>query len=465
MFRTLKGKLTVLILALIFLLNMGLLMFVDSILYNNLKDKIKGEMENVKNIAVNAIMYNSTLTFEEQKEAIWKGIYENNNGINGFIGLFDEDGNKFESKGELATEEYIENIIKESINKKSIIKFSPERGLVSTYIYPIYLQGEFKCNLVIQKAFFEDQRYYKSIISEIVVVQFCLFVIIGLTINTAINRIVTPIKKLSAEMKRFGDGELVESIKVYSKDEVGEVTESFNKMKDEREKLQNISREFFNNATHELKTPITSIYSYVQILKEHDLDKVDKEFKKRAIDRMALECVKLKDLVQKLLDVSRGSINSKRETEVIEINELVEDLVDGLAIRCDRFNKSIITNLQDVEVKGVRQEIEEIILNLLDNAIKYSNGSTINVLLVNEDHIYPGKTLIVENKINQIPENIKGKLLEPFIKYNSFNEIYEDEISSSGLGLYLCTQLAEKNDVEFTYRINNENIVFICQFN
>lgn len=49
---------------------------------------------------------------------------------------------------------------------------------------------------------------------------------------------------------------------------IGQVTKSFNEMIEEKKKLENISKEFFNNATHELKTPVTSIYGYVQILKK-----------------------------------------------------------------------------------------------------------------------------------------------------------------------------------------------------
>lgn len=54
-------------------------------------------------------------------------------------------------------------------------------------------------------------------------------------------------------------------------------------MIEEKKKLENISKEFFNNATHELKTPVTSIYGYVQILKEEDLNSMDEEFKKELL--------------------------------------------------------------------------------------------------------------------------------------------------------------------------------------
>ena len=86
-------------------------------------------------------------------------------------------------------------------------------------------------------------------------------------------------------MKRYGEGKEVDKISVKSKDEIGQVTKSFNEMIEEKKKLENISKDFFNNATHELKTPVTSIYGYVQILKEEDLNTMDEEFKKRAFNR------------------------------------------------------------------------------------------------------------------------------------------------------------------------------------
>ena len=68
------------------------------------------------------------------------------------------------------------------------------------------------------------------------------------------------------------------------------------------------------------------------------------------------------------------------------------------------------------------------------------------------------------NKCTNFPENIKDKLLEPFIKYNTYKDISK-EVSSSGLGLYLCRELASENYGELSYEIKGEKINFILKFN
>ena len=93
---------------------------------------------------------------------------------------------------------------------------------------------------------------------------------------------------------------------INSNDEIGELSKSYNIMKnkikdqieiiiEEKEKveeLQKVSREFFNNATYELKTPITAISLYAQIFKDNKLEELDEEFINRASQRILMESEK-----------------------------------------------------------------------------------------------------------------------------------------------------------------------------
>ena len=96
----------------------------------------------------------------------------------------------------------------------------------------------------------------------------------------------------------------------------------------EVEQLQKVSREFFNNATHELKTPVTAISLYAQIFKENKLNELDEDFINRASDRIIMESEKMKALVEKILDVSKGEIKSAKNKYEFSLTELIEEIIE-----------------------------------------------------------------------------------------------------------------------------------------
>lgn len=445
-------------LILLAVLSFIILSVVKNILLDNLKKSIEGEMINIKNVTISTLKYNDGITEENRYNYNVNTLQNIYNGIKGYVAFYDPTGDLIDFKGERTNKEIIPELLNTSLNIKSLLNFNNERGFAATYVYPIYMEGEFIFNLLVQEDYVREYEELNNTISKIRIILFIVFIVITIFLSSLTDKIVQPLKSLNDEMKRYGRGEVVEDLVVTSRDEIGEVTKTFNYMKREKDELQKSSREFFNNATHELKTPVTSIYSYVQILKDNDYGTIDEAFRTRALDRMSLECVKLKELVQKILDVSRGTIEKHKDREIVKVNELVEDLSDSLGIRCNRFSRNILLNLDEVKIEAVKSDLEEIILNLLDNAIKYSSSEEINVLL-SKDVNYKMKLEIV-NETKNIPENIKLRLLEPFVKYNNGNARNENEISSSGLGLYLCTKLAQANDMEFNYELNNNIITF-----
>lgn len=147
-----------------------------------------------------------------------------------------------------------------------------------------------------------------------------------------------PLKRLTKDMRNFGEGITVENIVISSSDEIGELSNSFNNMREqiknqidiiveEKERvlhLQKLSKKFFNNATHELKTLITAISGYAQGLSEN-LESQD-EFIERALERTIKEYEKMKVLVQNILDISRGRFNSEEKIN-IDLKSLIEDIL------------------------------------------------------------------------------------------------------------------------------------------
>lgn len=455
-FKTLNGKIMEIILLALFNFNLGLSLFIYNTLYSNLKSNIKIDMDSIRKFSINTLKY-SSLVIKDNTQIKDKTVYEIKSNYNCYVGLYDEHNIKLDSKGNEYLESSIEKILEDSKGKSSGIRFNKSNGFVSTYVYPIYLSGEFDSTLIVQADYSKEYSNIMTTIYRIVTVQAILMMVIVIVLNYFVNKIIRPLKKLGEQMEKYGNGRDVEELNIYSNDEVGLVTKSFNDMIIEKKKLENASKIFFNNATHELKTPVTSIYAYIQILSEEDMDSLDEEFKKRAFNRISLECCKLRDLIQKLLELSRGGIRKKDLKKEFLIDDVVNEICDSLVDRATRLGKSFNITTEKIKIYAIKEDVEQIILNLIDNSLKYSKGNEIGInLFLNKGRF----SLEIKNEIGMIPEDIRKKLLDPFVKYNEVKGKREECISSSGLGLYLCNELAKKNNMTLKYDVMDNNIVF-----
>lgn len=159
-------------------------------------------------------------------------------------------------------------------------------------------------------------------------------------------------------------------------------------------------------------------------------------------------------LVEKLLELSRGKLLNNKEKEKINVKTLIVDLIKEFEIRLN--NKVIISDLNNMEIEVVREDLKTVLSNLIDNSIKYSVGKEIYISLYDN-----GEATIFEtkNKMGNITREIKDRLLEPFIKYNDIKN-KEKEVSTSGLGLYISNEISKDNGWKLTYFIEEDYITF-----
>ena len=418
MFKTLRSKLLFGTIISVVVINIIFTIFIALFLENTLRADIINEITNIKKFSIKTINQNELIG-----ESKWKSLNSIKGLTNSYVSMINDKGETNEYISVAISEEEINNIVNESKNLKSIIRFKRLNNIYCvTYNYPIYLDNDFYCNLIIQKDYSEKYNKNINVITIVVMGQVIVVLSIIAVISIIISKVTKPINELNKSMKDLSKSINSKDIIINSNDEVGELSKSYNLMKnkikdqmeiiiEEKEKveeLQKVSREFFNNATHELKTPVTAISLYAQIFKENKLNELDEEFINRASDRIIMESEKMKILVEKILDISRGKINSSKNKCEFSLTKLIEEIIEDFQVRIE------------------------------------SNGYIIN-------------------KCGNFPKDIKDKLLEPFIKYNSYKDISK-EISSLGLGLYLCKELAYENYGELFYEINEGKINFILKF-
>jgi PAS domain S-box-containing protein len=212
---------------------------------------------------------------------------------------------------------------------------------------------------------------------------------------------------------------------------------------DARRKLEDLSRlkdEFLSIASHELRTPVTSIKGYTQLakmlIKENDLD-TSEEYLDIALDQID----RMSRLILELLDVSRietGRLEIRREQ--IAWSHFVRDVVHRhhTAVSDRRFHVSVPDDGK--VVTGDRDRLEQVLGNLLENAVKYSpDGSDVTVTV--EDRGESFLTAVCDRGIG-IPAD---ELAQVFERFHRGRHVSSTNYGGLGLGLYITKQIIERH--------------------
>jgi PAS domain S-box-containing protein len=194
--------------------------------------------------------------------------------------------------------------------------------------------------------------------------------------------------------------------------------------------------EFIALASHELKTPMTTIKGYLQVLAKGEHDQRSRLF----LEKSLYQVEKLNSLVEDLLDMSRAEAGKLEfNLEDFDLRQLLTEQAE--AFRYTTKTHQLLTEFSDVPVivNGDRQRIEQAVINLLSNAVKYSPGAHEVVL-----------KLTAENGQAIIRVKDYGVGLTPDQQPQVFTRFYRAEgmkgISGLGLGLYLTKQVIDRHN-------------------
>jgi two-component system phosphate regulon sensor histidine kinase PhoR len=210
--------------------------------------------------------------------------------------------------------------------------------------------------------------------------------------------------------------------------------------KEEREKLR---REFTANVSHELKTPLTSISGFAEIIKNKIARPEDIE---RFANNIYEESQRLMALIGDIIKLSQLDENIMQdEMEYLDLFDIVNEVVQRLKTQAEKKNITIELNIDHAPVKGVRQILEEMIYNLCDNAIKYNkNGGKVIVALDKNER---GILLSIKDTGIGIAPKEQERVFERFYRVD---KSHSKEISGTGLGLSIVKHAALFHNAEVT---------------
>jgi signal transduction histidine kinase len=313
---------------------------------------------------------------------------------------------------------------------------------VHTFEIPIFSGGVFKGAIMMHTSVTQLKSTLIRVY-EIIWISALFAIIISCIVIYYFSQriIVRPLAQINYVADKISKGEVDKRVNINSKDEIGVLAKSFNSMADSLEEVEKNRREFISNVSHEIRSPITSIKGFIGGILDGVIPK-DKENYYLAIAYEEIQ--RLTRLVNDLLDLSSIEAGQfKLRIEKIDINEIVRLCVIKFEQKINEKRLKVDVFMQDdnLYVAADRDRINQVVTNLVDNAIKYvGEGGNVKISTKSKGD----KALI--SVFNNGPVISEGDL-----KY-IWNRFYKGDKSrtskvSTGLGLSIVrsilTQLGE----------------------
>ncbi|GAB2671845.1 ATP-binding protein [Paenibacillus thermoaerophilus] len=252
--------------------------------------------------------------------------------------------------------------------------------------------------------------------------------------------LMKPLHDLKQALKRVSVGDFSKRVTVNSRDEIHELANNFNQMSDALEQHiamlrheQGKQKAFYDNMTHEFKTPLTSIIGFSELIAK--LDRLDDI--RTCSGYIRRESVRLLDMMEELLQTSlKGNEAWSVRLERAELSEVIADSLRILKPTLDKSSIETRVEVAPCEVYLDPARTRQVLFNVIDNAIKHSQCTRLRIAV--DEREGRGRVRIADNG-KGIPERDLTALFAPSEQRSS----RVISAQSHGLGLSLCKQLME----------------------
>jgi signal transduction histidine kinase len=241
--------------------------------------------------------------------------------------------------------------------------------------------------------------------------------------------VVSPIRRLTAVVERFGRGDLSARAAMTRGDEIGELARSFDGMAERLQTLVTSERRLLQDISHELRSPLTRLKLAIRLARTAT-------DQKSALDRVDREANRITSLVSEIVEMTRMEGDpAARAMEPVELARVVEETVDDCRIEAQLFRGCNIRvqGKLSAEVSGDRELLRRAVENVLRNAIRYSpEKSNIDLTLAEKAS---SASLVVRDYGPGVPAELLNQIFEPFFRVG---EARDEETGGIGLGLSIA---------------------------
>lgn len=397
-------------------------------------------MMNREEIAVNRTITDITTFYMEKANSLTRADIENSEGFlrkmndkDQLIRVYDQKGKMIvlDKNGDFSVVEPT------PANKKVTEKISIEGKEAIVAKYP--LNGDhFKGTLEIVR----QLNNYKKMMGHL----FWVMTVFGVAaiLFSAIcgyflaKQLLKPVRDLSGAMKKIKENGFQDRMEVYKqKDEISDLTIVFNEMMDEIKKSFLLQKQFVEDASHELRTPVSILEGHLSLLNRWG--KKDPAILDESLEASLQELTRLKKLINDLLELTRAENPRMISGEKADIQEILLQLVKNLEIVHPDFQFVMELDQQLPLISMSEQHLLQVLIILLDNSINYSKDN--KKILISANRLNKDILLSVRDSGIGIPQE---HIAEVFNRFFRIDKARSRENGGTGLGLAIAKSLIEK---------------------
>ncbi len=443
--------------------------FVKMQMRYNIEKQVTEEMQQIRD---NSLLYvhqilllNNAVVEKEGFEECVQSVMEQLESV-GYreTAYYNLDGELLESSGNRFDKDTEKEDLKKAMEKDSTFALSYKKGSRCEVYFtmPVEIIGK---RIGYIRYFFDYGKQYRrewNTFERTIWITAAVFALICFVTWVMLYRMLSAIQDLSGATSeissRLADGEFDREAARYltaggRKDEIGELSGNFARMlfvaerqfqkiqEDNRRirTLLNSRQEFYNNVTHELKTPLTTISGYAQLMEKNGQEDTELFFK--GTGHILQESRRLHRMVVQLLEMQEEK--EADEKKRLNLTELLMNVADTMQLKAGRRQNKIV--LEGAEkgflIEGREDKLRQVFINLIDNAIKYGRPKeSIRLKITGQK----GSVKIsVANRGEGIRKEDAESIFEPFF---CADRALSRELGSTGLGLSISKKIVEEHD-------------------
>lgn len=325
----------------------------------------------------------------------------------------------------------------EAIDKEFHYLPSTERFLVSGK--PIFNESKFEGGIYVMSSL-DAIDHSISQVKRLSFISGIVALIIGAGFIFVLSRrISAPLLKMEKATREISKGDLKTRVDIHSNDEVGQLAIAINDLAIELERYRTNRQELFANISHELRTPITYLEGYANVLQEGLYH--SEEEKKQYLSIIATETRRLIHLINDLFDLAKAEEEQLgMNKEAVQLSRILKAVVVKVGLKAKEKRIQIIQDIpeQDKMILGDEQRLEQIFINLLENAIQYMDEGVVHITL--EEGIADSVRVIIKDNGQGIPES---ELPYIFERFHRVEKSRSRDYGGTGLGLSIVKKLVE----------------------
>lgn len=274
---------------------------------------------------------------------------------------------------DLFSYQYIENLYAPGLSSSPVL-------IVTEPFYSNYTIRGYVCLVVTMDSIDEDTVYYMNFINKAYLIFLLVLFVIFVWVYIAA---VWPLRFLKQSAVMYARGNYSYRPKVRFYDEYKEIAEAMQYTVEEVERLEQYQKKFVANVSHDFRSPLTSIKGYVEAIKDGT---IPYEAQERYLDVILFETDRLTKLTTDLLNLNRMDTKAELEISVFDLNEMIKKTAASFEGVCTKkkITLDLIFSSDKTYVSADFSRIQQVLYNLLDNAIKFSNQDSTVVISVEE---------------------------------------------------------------------------------